>query len=149
MASKIEFQHAYSVPFRGSDVECPEPSLTQQQFKDDADINVLLERFKVTGVMPQGVRLPTYGDFTGISDYRTAADAVFRAQNAFMELPAEVRSRFMNSPQLFLEFCSDPKNLDELRKLGLAPAKPDVSGAPAEPVKGAEPPAKPSGVTST
>ena len=40
----MEFQHAYSVPFRGSDLECPEPSLTQQQFKDDSDINVMLEK---------------------------------------------------------------------------------------------------------
>ena len=57
----MEFQHAYSEPFRGSDLECKDPSLAQQQFKDDVDINVLLERFKVTGVMPQGVVMPSYG----------------------------------------------------------------------------------------
>ena len=43
------FQHAYSDSFRGSDLECLDPSLAQQHFKDDADINVMLERFKVTG----------------------------------------------------------------------------------------------------
>lgn len=135
---KPSFQNAYSEAFRGSDVKCPEPSLTQQQFKDDADINVLLERFKVTGMMPQGVRVPSYGDFTGVSDYRTAMNAVLTAQQSFMELPANVRARFGNDPQQFLEFVADPSNLDEARKLGLAvSAKPDVgvSGAQAPDAK--------------
>ena len=48
----MDFQHAYSSPFRGSDLECRDPSLAQQSFKDDADINVMLEKFRVTGVMP-------------------------------------------------------------------------------------------------
>lgn len=123
------FQHAYSVPVRTSDLECLDPSLAQQSFKDDVDINVLLERFRVTGVMPQGVRLPQYGDFTGVSDFSSAMSAVVSAQDSFMQLPASIRSRFGNSPQAFLEFCSDPANKDELVKLGLsnssAPVKQD------------------------
>ena len=98
--------------------------------KDDADINVLLERFKVTGQMPQNVILPSYGDFSGITDYRSAVDAIHRASSSFMDLPANIRSRFQNDPQLFLEFCSDPVNLPEMQKLGLTTsiAKPDVGG---------------------
>lgn len=119
------FQHAYSVPFRGSDLECLDPSLAQQNFKDEVDINVLLERFKVTGQLPQNVVLPTYGDFTGLSDYQTAMAAVLRAQDQFNALPAEIRSRFANNPQQFLEFCSDEANLPELRKMGLANPLPD------------------------
>lgn len=125
-----DFQHAYSVPHRGSDLECLDPSLAQQSFKDETDINVLLERFKVTGVLPQGVAMPTFGDFTGISDYRTAVDAITKASNAFMDMPANVRNRFDNDPQKFLEFCSDDKNRDEAIRLGLVPA-PVVSDAPA------------------
>lgn len=117
----MEFMHAYSQSFRGSDIECKEPTLAQQQFKDDADINVLLERFKVTGQLPEGVRLPTYGDFSQVVDFRTAQDAIRRASASFMDLPANVRARFQNDPQEFLEFCSNKDNLPELRKLGLAP----------------------------
>ncbi|AXH73502.1 MAG: internal scaffolding protein [Microviridae sp.] len=117
----MEFQSAYSVPVRTSDLDCSDPSLAQQQFKDDVDINVLLERFKVTGVIPQGVRIPTYGDFIGISDFRQASDAVLAAKNAFMDIPASVRARFENDPAKFIDFCADPANLPELRKLGLAP----------------------------
>lgn len=127
----MDFQHAYSVPNRASDLECLDPSLAQQSFKDDADINVMLERFKVTGVMPQGVVMPTYGDFTGISDYRSAVAAINKAQNAFMDMPANVRARFDNDPQKFLEFVADDKNRDEAVRLGLVPA----------PVKPADPPA--------
>ena len=116
----MQFKHAYSESFRGSDLSCPEPTLAQQQFKDDVDINVLLERFKVTGQLPQGVVLPSYGDFSGISDYRTAREAIRRAENSFMDLPANIRARFQNDPQAFLEFCTDEKNLPELREMGLA-----------------------------
>ena len=115
----MEFQSAYSVPFRGSDLECTDPSLTQQQFKEDSDINVMLEKFKVTGVMPQGVRMPSYGDFTGVSDYRSAVEAIHKAEMAFMDMPANVRNRFDNDPQKFLEFCADPKNAEEAARLGL------------------------------
>lgn len=116
----MKFQSAYSEPVRDSDLVCDDPSLAQQSFKDDADINVLLERFKVTGQMPSGVVLPSYGDYTGITDYRQAADVLRQANDEFMKLPANMRSRFNNSPQEFLEFCMDEKNLPELRKLGLA-----------------------------
>ena len=115
----MKFQHAYSEPFRGSDLDCQDPSLAQQQFKDDADINVLLERFKITGVMPQSVVLPSYGDFSGISDYRSAQEAILKARNAFMDLPAAVRAEFHNDPQELLEFVSDPKNRDKAVALGL------------------------------
>lgn len=127
----MDFQSAYSSPFRGSDLVCPEPSLAQQSFKEDADINVMLERFKVTGVMPQGVLMPSYGDFTGVSDYRSARDAMLKAEHAFMDLPANVRSRFDNDPQKFLEFCADDKNRDEAIRLGLvaAPSAPPGSGS--------------------
>ena len=110
MSKAIVFQHAYSEPFRGSDLECKDPSLAQQSFKDDADINVLLERFKVTGMMPQGIVLPQYGDFTGVTDYQSAANALLRANDEFMKLPANLRARFENSPQKFLEFCSVKEN---------------------------------------
>lgn len=125
----MEFQHAYSKAFRGSDLKCEDPSLTQQQFKEDVDINVLLERFKVTGQMPQGVRLPTYGDFSAVTDFRSAQDAILKAKNAFMELPASVRAKFDNDPQKLLEFVSDPANKEEAIKMGLF-NKPSEPAAP-------------------
>lgn len=106
------------------------PSLTQQSGKDDADINVIVKRFGVTGVLPQNVRTPLNIDFDGIFDYRTALDTMRAADAAFMQMPADVRTRFGNDAGLFVDFCSDPANLEECRKLGLALPIPEVVESP-------------------
>lgn len=132
----IEFKHAYSEPFRGSDLRCDDPSLAQQSMADDTDINVLLERFKITGQLPGNMVPPSYGDFTGLTDYRSAMDAVLRAQDEFMKLPAAIRQRFANDPQQFLEFAENPDNLPELRKMGLANEPPKEKAVKVEVVGG-------------
>lgn len=117
--SDIKFQNAYSSPVRTSDISDFGPSLTSQEFKDEVDINVMLRKFNVTGQLPVNVVLPTYGDFTGLTDYRSAIEVIQAADAEFMKLPAEIRARFGHSPQAFLEFCSDARNKDELKRLGL------------------------------
>lgn len=107
-------------------LETPELTLAQQQFKDECDINVICERFGITGQLPVGVRPPEYGDFTAVTDYQSAMQAVRQAEESFMAMPAKVRERFAHSPQQFLEFVADPANLEEARSLGLAmPSEPD------------------------
>ena len=103
-----------------------EPTLAQQQFKDECDINNILERFGVTGELPTNTRLPQYGDFSGITDYQSALNAVMEAQEAFMALPAAVRARFANDPAAFVDFCSDESNRDEAIALGLVALDPTV-----------------------
>lgn len=91
-----------------------------QSEKDSCDINVIVRRFGVTGQLPQNVAVPRYEDFDSVFDFRTAMNAVVAAKESFGELAAEVRERFSNDPQRFLEFCSDPSNVDEMIKFGLA-----------------------------
>lgn len=105
-----------------SGLECLDDSMTQQQFKDDADINVIVRRFGITGELPVGVRMPTYGDFDLVNDYQSALEAMREAEASFMAMPANVRERFANDPQKFLDFCADSRNIEEARKLGLVPA---------------------------
>lgn len=99
---------------------------TVQSSKEEADINTIVERFGVTGQLPQNVRTPLEGDFTNAIDFRTAMDAVISAQRSFDAMPANVRKRFGNDPGEFVDFSTarDPSgklvNLDEMRKLGLA-----------------------------
>lgn len=119
----MKFQHAYSEPSRAGDIDCKDPSLSQQSWKDEVDINVILEKYRVTGVLPSGVRMPSYGDFTGISDYRSAMNVLLQAQDAFAAMPADVRARFGNDPGLFIEFMSKPENREEAERLGLVIAK--------------------------
>lgn len=104
-------------------LECKDKSLTVQDQAEEADINVLVERFGITGQMPQKVRMPTYGDFTGVGDYQSALNAIKDAEAAFMQMPANVRSRFDNDAGKFVDFCSDPSNAEEALKLGLVDEK--------------------------
>lgn len=94
---------------------------TQQSFRDECDINILMKRFLVGGQLPVDVRMPTYDDFTGVSNFHEAANAVRVASEAFMEMPPDVRARFGNDAGKFVEFCSDASNRDEAIKLGLVP----------------------------
>lgn len=100
-----------------------EPSMTKQSFAEEADINTIVRRFGLTGQLPENVRMPTYEDFTGVTDFKSAMDALALARESFEEMPAHVRERFDNDPHQFVEFCSDEKNRDEAVKLGLVPAK--------------------------
>lgn len=106
-----------------SGLRCEDPSMAQQQFLEECDINTIVERFGLNGEVPTSVTLPTYGDFSGVNDFQSAMNAVLVAQAQFMELPAKVRSRFDNDPQKLLEFVSDDANIPEARVLGLLQAK--------------------------
>ena len=114
------------------------PSRTQQHFRAECDINTILERFNITGQLPVGSVQPQYGDFSGITDYQSALNAVMSAQDSFLELPAKIRARFDNDPALFVEFASDEANRDELKAMGLLRQETvqAVVSSPSEPVKG-------------
>lgn len=99
----------------------PEPSLTEQSHKDSCDINKILERYARTGELPTMINSdPRWGDFTDVPSYQKALEIVGHAQDQFESLDAPIRKRFGNDPQEFLAFASDPKNLPEMVKLGLA-----------------------------
>lgn len=106
-----------------------QPSMTQQQFKDECDINTIVRQFGLTGKLPAAIYAPTYGDFTGVEDFQSSLHAIQRATDAFMQLPALARERFGNDPQAFVAFCSDPRNADEMKALNLSRTAP-----PPEPV---------------
>lgn len=119
-------------------------SLTVQSDAEDADINTIVRRFGLTGQLPSNVRAPLSMDFTEIFDFQSAMNAVRAAEEAFAEMPWEVRKRFDNNPHEFVEFCTELSpdgtklaNLEEMRKLGLAvPEAPVVKkeeAAPAPP----------------
>lgn len=111
---------------------CVGPSRTVQSSKDDADINVIVKRFGVTGLLPVRSDVPTYGEFDAVFDFQSAMNVIRRAQLTFESLPADVRKRFGNDPKTFVDFASDKANIDELRKMGLAPKVAEVVDAVAK-----------------
>jgi len=122
----------------GSTFVFSKPSLAKQSFRDECDINNILRQFNVTGQLPLGSVQPQYGDFSGITDYQSALNAVMAAQDSFLALPAKVRAKFDNDPALFVEFASDEANKDEMKAMGLLHAETAqaVVSSPSEPVQG-------------
>lgn len=102
------------------------PSMTQQQFKDEADINYIVSMYDSTGVMPTfhgdgQPAQPVFGDFAELPDNaQEMYNRMIQARDDFNNLPLEVRKRFNYDPAAFLEFAEDPNNADELVAMGLA-----------------------------
>lgn len=102
-----------------SAIACADKSLAQQHMADECDINKLVERFVVTGEIPQLTLPPLQADFNNVPDFQTAMNMIVEANHSFMQMPANVRSRFNNDAGQFVAFCSDEQNNDDLRKMGL------------------------------
>ena len=118
---------------RETGFECVGPSLTQQSFRDECDINTIVERFGLGADMPEALP-PRFGDFSEVTDFHSAMNAVRIAGEGFMLMPAAIRARFENDPARLIKFLEDPGNFDEAVKLGIVNAPPappsDKQGAP-------------------
>lgn len=108
-------------------VRCEDATKAVQESRDECDINTIVRRFGLTGVLPIGLKAPQYGDFEGVFDFQSALNAVLAAEDAFMQMPPDIRYRFHNDPQAFLEFCSKAENRDEAVKMGLVVDKTPVA----------------------
>ena len=99
--------------------------MVQQHLAKDTDINTIMAKYAKTGQFTHVTPMAgEYGDFSNVPDYKSAMEQIMAADALFMELPAKVRERFGNDPANFIEFATNDKNIEELRKLGLAPPAP-------------------------
>jgi len=128
------------------------PSMTRQEFAEDADLNTLMKRYEGhvgagPGGLPPGKVDPrdmVFMDYTALpSDLMSYHAYMFTAEREFMSLPADVRREFANDPFSFAEFAADPENLPQMRTWGLAPAE-KAKPEPLE-VKVVDQPAAPTG----
>lgn len=117
------------------------PSLTKQEFAQEADINYIMEQFHATGMAPMVNPATIYGDFTdpALNDYQLQLERLRSAQELFDQLPPKIRERFQNEPAQLIMFAQDPANQAEARELGLL--RPEATAAP--PAAPPEPPATP------
>lgn len=110
------------------------PSLTRQEFADECDINILMDRYEKTGMISHvNPRNPQYLDLSDVPDLQTAHQVIQNAATEFMALPAKVRREFDNDPMEFVKFAMNPDNIDKMREWGLAPPKPEAAPPPATP----------------
>lgn len=126
----ITARHEYmDRPSLKSDLSCVEDQgVTKQSDLKDCDINAIFKRFEKTGLLPNAIlKDGRYGDFSSVPDYQESLEIINHANEQFAMLDVEIRNRFQNSPEQFLAFVSDSKNVDELEKMGLL--KPEVVAA--------------------
>ena len=75
-------------------------TLTQQNFRDETDLNIMIRKY---GVLPVSEVNWKEFDATVIpKDYQALQNMLLEADQAFMELPAEVRKAADNDPTKFL-----------------------------------------------
>lgn len=110
-----------------------EESLAQQQFKDQCDVNVIMNKYKKgKPITHLNTKTGVYADLLEIPDYQQALHTIKSAQDAFMDLPAQVRAQHGNDPQQLINWLSNPSNDDEAVKLGLKVKKEKPAETPAK-----------------
>lgn len=118
-------------------------SMTQQHFAKDADVRNIIKQYDKTGLIANVARgVAQYGDYSEINEYRESLDMVNRANDNFMQLPAQLREMFGNDPGTFFEFATNPENEQKMIELGLKEAPVVIEETPKKAKKEAsEPPA--------
>lgn len=151
--SKSKFPQAYNdfEKSNGSDTTIfnREPSLTRQEFAEECDINNVMKRYDAHVIGGPGglqAKTPTYFDFADLpQDLLGYLTFMKDAESQFMSLPAIVRKEFDNDALQFVDFASDPDNLEQMRSWGLAAPAP---ASPPEPVSGGASPPVPAAAPS-
>lgn len=92
---------------------CSEPSLTKQSFKDECDINNIVNLFTQTGQMPTvNTMAEQYGDSPNIT-LKTALDLVKNLNQEFDNLSPEIQAGFNDNPREYAQFLSDYEEMPD------------------------------------
>lgn len=102
-----------------------QPEITSQSHKNECDINSIIEKYRKTQLLSHvNAYEGNYGDFTDVTDYQSAWNAVRDAGQKFMSLPSTIREQFNNDPQQLLNFVQNKENYEAAVEKGLLPASP-------------------------
>jgi len=124
-------------------VICPEDErMVDSSAKAESDINVIVSRYKKTGVLGDELRrsMAKYGDFSQVPSYAQMHEKLIAARDAFSQLPAAVRKQFDNDPGKFIAGASTPEGVELMKKFGLG--KPEDPTPLVEPLAALEKPQK-------
>lgn len=95
--------------------------MTQQHFKDECDVNLIIKRYVQTGVMEHTSNSePWFGDVSDVpTNLAESYESLARAEAAFMALPAEIRKSLDNDPAKLETWLSEPENRFKAEEFGL------------------------------
>ncbi len=90
---------------------------TKQSFRDETDINKIIQRAEKTGTISHLNRHQgSYSDFADF-DYFGNLQKLTRGREIFDDLPAELRNEFEGSPTKFFNYVNDPANVGRIGEL--------------------------------
>lgn len=93
---------AYQARDRVYSIIDPKTDMTHQSFKDDCDINNLVENWLRTGVAQFTSRTPQFADVSSVPDAHSARNLITLAQQEFALL-SDDEKRHYGHPMAFLE----------------------------------------------
>lgn len=127
---------------------CADDSLTKQEFKEETDINNILDRF-MRNNEPPPIPLPEhFGDTTVNETYHQMQNRLAEASAMFYRLPADSRAEHLNDPTRWADAvvkAVENNDVERLARLGIdATRKPQAAeGPPPAPVSTPATPAAP------
>lgn len=137
----------------------------KQEFQEAADINVIMRKYRQTGLMPVMMgeaAIALSGEDLGYKTFADAYAALQDAEEMFLKLPPEIRLELGNDPGRYRELSSEEGirrvlgrmgeraraehawALNRVRAAQPAPSPASPSGSPASPAS-APPPGAPAG----
>ena len=92
-----------------------------------------MARFIKTGTIQHLNHARPHFGFAPSSDFRESLEIISRAEEAFSELPSDIRADFDNDPGQFLAFVENKDNIPQMADYGLLTPEAVASlGSPAE-----------------
>lgn len=92
---------------------------TKQTFKDECDINKIMEKYQTTGAISHVANTQNNYGFADSITFTESMQIVSEGNRMFLELPSSIRSKFRHDPAEFLAYVQDPSNTAGMAELGL------------------------------
>lgn len=126
---KMKFRNRYENKKVVTDCACT-PTRTQKSFQRSADINNIVSRYTKSGILAtdpssQPTRQMIFQDLRKRYDFYEVNKMVSAARSEFELLPSADRAKFANSVEVFVDWLSDPSNMDDAIENGYIPDNPD------------------------
>jgi phage internal scaffolding protein len=95
-------------------------SLTKTEYKDEVDVNKIVQKARRGEFVSGSVRSGFYEDVTSMPEsYQDSLMKIKEVKKEFEQIPSDIRKRFSNNPEELAKWVMDPQNAEEALKLGL------------------------------
>lgn len=125
------------------------PTMTQQQFADECDINNIVRSAVKTGntqIFTPDQRA-VYLDCSYSGDYQSAVEFINTVDDDFYSQPAKLRDAFDNNPDKYAQFVLNPANFDKAVEMGLFEKPEGFDDRVPKPASQSQPASPPAGTT--